>query len=1041
MRKLAFVRLSILLLVALATVATGRDPPTPVSSPGKSRLTHHPTLLQVTSAPPPVSSGLRSVSTDTIYLLGGPERWDGRFENAEGLPDWHGWTGVDPYVQAGSHWHIDTYHCASLEPVTPGNHAWWCGQFWEHDCLTNDFGGYGDYWLDHLDWYGTVPDPASDVTVRVTARLHYDNEPDFDYLYFDCLTESNRLTLATYNGSNRNALGIFVPVDFEVSFTLSPGDYVGAAHDQVHLRWRFESDYSYSDEDCEYPTQGAAQIDRIAVYFDQGEEYQVGTTETCEAGTPLQWEPSLAPGCGNFVQIWPSLQDIDPCHANESPQVAFIDDGIVVPGTGGSLCTTWCYGPGGYIVNPDGGLRGPQYGLHNEIWSPILAWPGGDLVGATLEFDVYLHENFSFLSPGFLVFWKIRSTASPDPEDASAWTAWWGPGHYYWGGPGYFRIHEDAKGWTEQDCHFVQLALCVWDYPPYSFGSDGTPAPYFDNVVFKVHRYLGPDVYVTDTASLAQDNFPEIGTIDYADLGANHVRFDRTWIDSDTQDARDDLRLWVAPLRPGAAVVDIPKLHYKLKANPLFDPYRTSGLPHEGFVYGDSALGNSGDILEHTFSFDLPDTGFLYPGDVLHYFYEGQDEVGGVVGTTLLPADTSGFALFPGEPGFVPNRYPQAFTLRALPTLHSAEPGDQPAILFWHDREEWFLDEAMDAWSSALANLGYREGIDYDLYWSHGAFTIARNGIGWRATATQMQHYRTLLYSSGAFETLTMREVDGSERTLTTLDSWLHFGDKSMFLTGDSFMHDLNLRATGTSLNFISNWIGVLYVQQDICPLIANQSAPLVRAAPDNPVFHAITEWIAYGGCPVTRHFDAVEAIGNAERLAEFTDPSGLPGDYPYAAAVLKHRADYNNSVIYLPYDFNHIMTPQQEAGAKNPAALAARTQLLEEVLYFLGHLGSSPGTDVPQLERFTVTCSPNPFNPRIKITFHLPRRSRLAIMIYNVRGELVQTVLDEVRPAGTDHVFWDGTDNRGGEVASGVYFYQASVEEQTITRKISLIK
>ena len=988
------------------------------------------------------AAGSNAAIVDTIYLLGGPDRLDGKFETADGEPDWHGWIGVDMQAQTSPHWHVDTYNCAGLDSLTPGNHAWWCGQYWEDDCETEDFGGYGNEWLAYLDWFGTVPDPASDVSVRVTARLNYDNEPNWDYLYFDCITQSSLLTLDTYNGSNQDSSGNFVPVDFEVSFIVNAGDFVGELCDQVHLRWRFDSDGSYSDQDCLFPTEGAAQIDQIAVYFDQGfRELQVGTTETCEPGDPVQWAPGWVPGCGNFAQIWPSLCDIDPCHENDTPQVAFIDDGIVVPGTGGSQCITWCYGPGGYIVNPDGGLMGPNYGVRNWIWSPILDWPGGDFVGATLEFDVYLHENFGEVSPGFLVYWRIRSTASSDPSDPQAWTPWTGPDHNYWGGPRYLRVHEDAKGWTEQDCTHVQLALGVTDYLPYSFGSDGTPAPYFDNVVFKVHQYLGPDVYITDTASLAQDNFPEIGTIDYTNLGANHVRFDRTWIDGSTGRAQDDLRLWVAPLRPGAVLVDRPKLHYKLKANPLFDSYRTAGLPNQGFVYGDSVVGSSGELLEHTFSFDLPDTGFLYPGDVLHYFYEGQDVVGGVVGTTLLPADTTGFARFPGEAGFVPTLYPQAFTMRALPSLHSAAEGDHPAILLWHDREEWFLAEAMDAWSTALANLGYREGVDYDLYWSHGAFTVRGNGIGWRATATQLQHYQTLLYSSGAFEIMTMREVDYSERTLLTLDSWLHFGNKSMFLTGDSFIHDLYLRATGTSLNFISNWIGVSYVQKDVGPLIDNQSAPLIRAVSGNPVFHAITDWIAYGGCPETRYFDAVVTQGNAERIAEFTTPSGLPGDYPYAAAVHKYRADFNNNVIYLPYDFNHIMTPAHEAGAKEPAALAARTRLLAEVLYFLGHMGSSPSTDVPERDRFSVTCSPNPFNPSTKITYHMPQRGELSLKIYNIRGELVKTLIDEVVEAGSGFVVWDGTDGGGHKVASGVYFYKASSTGGTFINKIALIK
>ena len=100
-----------------------------------------------------------------------------------------------------------------------------------------------------------------------------------------------------------------------------------------------------------------------------------------------------------------------------SPQVAFIDDGIVVPGTGGSHCITWCYGPGGYIVNPTGGLLGDSANIDNLILSPPLAWPAGH-DGAILTFDVYHHEDLvAGVSPGIFYQWHVRSVSSANPDD------------------------------------------------------------------------------------------------------------------------------------------------------------------------------------------------------------------------------------------------------------------------------------------------------------------------------------------------------------------------------------------------------------------------------------------------------------------------------------------------------------------------------------------------------------------------------------------------------------------------------------------------
>ncbi len=113
--------------------------------------------------------------------------------------------------------------------------------------------------------------------------------------------------------------------------------------------------------------------------------------------------------------------DIDPCVNNYTPQVAFIDDGVVVPGTGGTQCITWCYGPGGYIVNNTGGLDGPDSHLDNLILSPVLAWPAGN-EGAVLTFDAYAHEDLvASVTPGIFYAWYVRSATNPEDLATAPW--------------------------------------------------------------------------------------------------------------------------------------------------------------------------------------------------------------------------------------------------------------------------------------------------------------------------------------------------------------------------------------------------------------------------------------------------------------------------------------------------------------------------------------------------------------------------------------------------------------------------------------------
>lgn len=66
----------------------------------------------------------------------------------------------------------------------------------------------------------------------------------------------------------------------------------------------------------------------------------------------------------------------------------------------------------------------------------------------------------------------------------------------------------------------------------------------------------------------------------------------------------------------------------------------------------------------------------------------------------------------------------------------------------------------------------------------------------------------------------------------------------------------------------------------------------------------------------------------------------------------------------------------------------------------------------------------PNPFNPTTTIRYELPNRERVTLVIYNVRGERVRVLVDGRKPAGRHDAVWNGRNDSGNTVASGVYFY-----------------
>ncbi len=83
----------------------------------------------------------------------------------------------------------------------------------------------------------------------------------------------------------------------------------------------------------------------------------------------------------------------------------------------------------------------------------------------------------------------------------------------------------------------------------------------------------------------------------------------------------------------------------------------------------------------------------------------------------------------------------------------------------------------------------------------------------------------------------------------------------------------------------------------------------------------------------------------------------------------------------------------------------------------------------------------PNPFNPSTTVGYALPAASDVRIAVYNVLGEQVASLANGVQEAGYYTVQWNGTDNRGHQVTSGVYFLTMHAGEFTAMKKMMLVK
>jgi hypothetical protein len=129
----------------------------------------------------------------------------------------------------------------------------------------------------------------------------------------------------------------------------------------------------------------------------------------------------------------------------------------------------------------------------------------------------------------------------------------------------------------------------------------------------------------------------------------------------------------------------------------------------------------------------------------------------------------------------------------------------------------------------------------------------------------------------------------------------------------------------------------------------------------------------------------------------------------------------YGTDLNYDVYDTVYVTVPHDQR-ADNP--------FVEN-----GRAGSTPAVTLLHDAR------PNPFNPETSIAFDLAASARVRLVITDVHGARVRTVLDENRPAGAHTVRWNGRNDAGNAVASGIYFVRMQAGAYSSVRKLVLLK
>lgn len=183
-----------------------------------------------------------------------------------------------------------------------------------------------------------------------------------------------------------------------------------------------------------------------------------------------------------------------------------------------------------------------------------------------------------------------------------------------------------------------------------------------------------------------------------------------------------------------------------------------------------------------------------------------------------------------------------------------------------------------------------------------------------------------------------------------------------------------------------------------------------------------------------------VGAFINGNRLA-FFNKTAIPGTW----------IGYNLSTNQTVRHFITGLLPAQYHVKKNGSVIQTINVGGDGTLYFehpgggdflieSGLSGVDPG-DLPPGGFELEQNYPNPFNPGTAISFQLSAFSNVELKIYDIRGQLVRTLLSEAKAPGRYTVQWDAADESGQKVASGVYYYRLSAGAFTETKKMVFLK
>jgi hypothetical protein len=339
-----------------------------------------------------------------------------------------------------------------------------------------------------------------------------------------------------------------------------------------------------------------------------------------------------------------------------------------------------------------------------------------------------------------------------------------------------------------------------------------------------------------------------------------------------------------------------------------------------------------------------------------------------------------------------------------------------------------------------------------DRFDKRGPSSLVGNALAYHATLAQLhQNYRKIIWNSGDLSVGTVgdgtdEKADDYALLYAYLDQHTDPNGAGIYFSGDDLASELNGMTTASSQQFKNIYMPHALVTGDhtilhgIVPfgvgVETDSGVPPAVGIFDHGSPDGVDTLVVYGGCPIINDFDIIAPIGTATLEMTYDADPASPS---VVAFDTLNSNGYRVATVLSGFSFHYIRDDR-------PEGIPDRADHLWDILLWLGNPIEEP-TDVDEemmaFQNSLLQNYPNPFNPVTTIRYSIRQKGHVGLKIYNVAGQLVRTLVNEVQhPRAEGYaVIWNGTNNEGEQVSSGVYFYKLVGKNYTQTRKMVMLK